>query len=173
MNKNIPFLAMGAFVALAGCSPKTAEAIAETPAVAAHAVASRPLAALPVQRIYKMSGDYANLVPVTLDANGNLASYPGPRDLSETQKPLALIDGWYLDRRGIAANTAFLDYTYEEYMALDKVPSNAELMAHIKVRDGITALWDCGRTRRSPEECIQLIRNGFLGCKPIVAPCSE
>lgn len=101
---------------------------------------SRPLGVLPKAVIYKMNGDYASLVPVTLDASGNkIASYPAPTDLSEQSMPLALGDGWYLDRRGgIGPNTAFLKYTYTEYMAMPKAPSPSSLMADIVAKAKVT-----------------------------------
>jgi len=94
---------------------------------------SSPQASMPKAVIYKMNGDYASLVPVTLDASGQrLLSYPAPTDLTERSTPLAIANGWYLDRRGgVGLGTAFLKYTYSEYMALPSAPSPSSLMADI------------------------------------------
>ena len=92
-----------------------------------------PQAAMPKAVIYKMNGDYASLVPVTLDPSGRrLMSFPAPTDLTEASRPLAIANGWYLDRRGcVGLNTAVLKYTYEQYMALKSVPTPSALMADI------------------------------------------
>lgn len=87
---------------------------------------------IPKAVIYKTNGDYNDLVPVTLNADGTkLISYPAPTDLSENSTPVTLKDGWLLDRRGgIGTNTAFLKYTYKEYMQLSNV-APAEIMKWI------------------------------------------
>lgn len=106
------------------------------PQVVAQVVAplgGKPLSAMPKALIYKMNGDYAQFVPVNLDSSGDrLLSYPGPSDLSQNSEPLPIANGWYLDRRGgVGMNTAFLKYTYAQYMALPSAPSPAELMSDI------------------------------------------
>lgn len=94
---------------------------------------SRPLTAMPKAVVYKMNGDYSSLVPVTLDASrSKIVSYPAPTDLSEQSTPLPLGNGWYLDRRGgIGPNTAFLKYTYPQYMSLPQAPSPSALLCDI------------------------------------------
>ena len=80
---------------------------------------------------YRMSGDYADNVPVTLAADGVIISYPAPGDLTDRSAPLPLTDGWWLDRRGISANSVFTRYTYSEYRALPATPTPAELKASV------------------------------------------
>ena len=77
--------------------------------------------------VFKMSGDYANNVAVTLDNAGNLVYYPAPSDITDSSCPLELGDGWWLDRQGLGANSVFTSYTFEEYSKLPKVPSREEL----------------------------------------------
>ncbi|MCM1450775.1 MAG: hypothetical protein NC102_00740 [Clostridium sp.] len=112
----------------AGKSAPAADSVKVRPVVSA--VASAPLSVLPKAVIYKMNGDYAKYVPVTLSpSRDQLVSYPAPTDLSENSTPLPLENGWYLDRRGgIGPNTAFLKYTYAQYMSLSAPPSHQELM---------------------------------------------
>lgn len=158
MKQGISYIILLAMGVMAGaCSHKVTE---KTMTVENYAQ--------PSQLVYKMSGDYASLVPVTLDSKGNLQSYPDPVDITETQKPVALGNGWYLDRRGISENTAFLDYTYEEYHALPKVPSQETLKAHIKVKRGIRCIWNCGKQSRSIDEYRKLATSGFPGCTCIM-----
>ncbi len=125
---------------------------------------SRPVAALRPVIVYKMSGDYADFVPVTLGSDGNIVSYPDPVDITESGRPVPLGDGWYLDRRGVSAASAFTDYTYAQYHALKHAPSLDTLQAHIIARDAIVALWDCGTKERSIAELQQLVKDGFPGC---------
>lgn len=170
---------MASALAATGCSKKGAlQSAAETENVQADAVTAASSIehqhtgngrhnARRMQMIYKMSGDYAALVPVTLNERGELSSYPDPKDLSEAAKPVALGDGWYLDNRGIGPNTAFLDYTYEQYQALPAVPTHEVLMAHIKVRNAITDLWNCGTQTRTIEQYKALVAEGFPSCKKI------
>lgn len=80
---------------------------------------------------YRMSGDYADNVPVTLAPDGTIISYPAPGDLTDRSAPLPLADGWWLDRRGISANSVFTRYTYGEYRALPVAPTPAELKASV------------------------------------------
>lgn len=125
---------------------------------------------LPMQLAYKMKGDYANLVPVTMDSNHEeIISYPDPCDINSNQRPVALGDGWYLDRRGISMNTAFLDYTYEAYAALKKAPTIEELKAHIIDKEGIKDIVSLGKKQLSIDEAKQLVKEGFPGCKRIIA----
>lgn len=88
--------------------------------------------ALPRAVVYKMNGDYINNVPVTVGADGQtIISYPAPTDLTPGSTPLPMDDGYYLDRRGINANTRFLRFTYEEYRALQQAPSLEQLRSAI------------------------------------------
>lgn len=80
---------------------------------------------------FKMSGDYADNVAVTLNADGSLAYFPDPSDISEASKPVALGNGWYLNRQGISPRSVFTRYTFEEYSKLKQVPTTEELKAAI------------------------------------------
>lgn len=88
-------------------------------------------APLPQQHKYRISGPAtAANVPVQVNAEGKIVSFPAPTDLIG-QEPKDLGDGWYLDRRGVNANTRFTTYTYEQYSRLSAPPSLAELQAAI------------------------------------------
>lgn len=111
------------------------------------------VAALPHTIVYRMSGDYANFVPVTLDSTGTyLVSYPDPLDIRASSKPEPLGNGWYLDHRGVNANTAFTSYTYEAYQQLKECPSQAELLQSIIARKAIVEIRDLGTKDLSKEE---------------------
>jgi len=167
MKKTIFFLSLIAsmVLVLSGCSKKSTADTVDVNNVVKQKKGTNK--ALRSYLVYKMSGDYANLVPVNLDNEGNLRSYPDPMDISQSSTPVALGDGWYLDRRGIGTNTAFLNYTYEEYHALPSVPSIDTLKANIKVRNGITEIWNCGTQQRTVEQFKSLVADGFPGCERV------
>ncbi len=168
---------------VAGCSKKSTSDIVQTdsPTVKPSVTTQRPKQTAkrisdktvkvvrPPRLIYRMSGDYADLVPVTLNEKGELKFFPDPVDVREATKPVPLGDGWYLDRRGISSSTAFTDYTYEQYHALPKVPSADTLKAHIIARNAITTIWSCGNQQRTIEQYKQLVADGFPDCTCILA----
>ncbi len=86
---------------------------------------------LPKAVAYRMSGPYAANVPVSVNASGDIVSYPAPSDLGPDSEPVDLGGGWWLDRRGVSVNSVFTRYTYAEYRALKAAPAIAELHAAI------------------------------------------
>ncbi|MCL2510737.1 MAG: hypothetical protein FWF09_01665 [Bacteroidales bacterium] len=101
--------------------------------------------ALPNVIIYKTKADYSKNVPIGLDdERASIVSYPGQTDL-KGQEPIPLKYGFLLDRRGIRPNVAFLKYTYDEYLALEKLPSMAEMFANIIDADPLTEMYNCGK----------------------------
>lgn len=127
---------MAVAVAICGCSRKVSgSAEVSAPEVTAAARPGRidgmVPAALRHAVIFKMSGDYADNVPVALSPNGQLLSYPAPSDLSEGSLPVRLCDGWWLDRTGVSTATVFTRWSYSEYMALPQAPTPAELLESV------------------------------------------
>lgn len=92
---------------------------------------SKPVNAIPKAKAFRMSGDYAGNVAITLNANGSLAYFPDPSDISANSVPIDLGDGWWLNLQGISTNSVFTRYTFPEYAALKKVPSISELKAAV------------------------------------------
>lgn len=126
------------------------------------AVAGPPARALAHVIIYKTKADYSNLVPVTMNRERTkIVSYPAKSDIRPSAKPVALADGWYLDRRGIGPNTVFTDYTYEEYSSLEKTPSASQLMEHVIEKYPLLELRDCGTERLTTDQLNDLIKSGF------------
>lgn len=156
-----------ACVALASCSHPRPEA---SPAPTASASASAPAPAyIPKARIYKTNGDFAQLVPITLNAaRTEVVSYPAPSDLRDAT-PVALSDGWLLDRRGISYQTAFLTMTYAEYSALKQAPSRGQLLGLVKPDARITQIVEMPfpYSPGCEAECNKLIASGLKGCTPL------
>ena len=132
-------MALALATASAGCSTPVAtgeagqpvSAVAVSPSVARSGntlpASGHPSMSLPKARIYRMTGPYADNVPITIGADGQVISYPAPTDISNAQRPLPLRDGWWLDRRGVGEGSVFTRYTYAEYAALKEAPSPDEL----------------------------------------------
>lgn len=98
--------------------------------------------------IYKMKRDYSRNVPVLLsDDKSEIVSYPHPMDLigmtSKEVMPIRLHDGYYLDRRGINKNVAFLNISYNSYRKLRKPLSIKEIEKLILDRNPLTEIFTC------------------------------
>ena len=128
--------------------------------------------------VYKTRADYKNFVPVTLNSDRSaIQSYPAPTDVyykGQLAVPTELTNGYLLDNRGVNAQTAFLDITYEEYSQLKEVNLDF-LWKRIKDATPLLELYNCGNRSDSDnevEELIQIIQQGFKNCKKIVVPPS-
>ncbi|MCM1077620.1 MAG: hypothetical protein NC411_09705 [Bacteroides sp.] len=123
----------------------------------------RNSAYLPKARIYKTNGDYADYVPVTLNASRtSLVSFPAPTDLRDAE-PVKLDDGFLLDRRGVGPDTAFTRWTYKEYSAMKSAPTPAEIMDNLIPDARVTEVCEMPFTTDTPNIttlCNDLIRQG-------------
>ena len=122
--------------------------------------------------VYKTVKDYNHLVPVSMNSEKTkIVSYPSPSDIyykGELALPTVLRDGYLLDNRGIDENTAFLNYTYEEYSRLSEVPPLSELIDKIKDKYPIAEIIYCGERQKYKDEVKELnelIKNGFPDCR--------
>lgn len=138
--------------------------------------AGRPIAAsLAPIIIYKTRGDYRELVPIQLSADGStVVSYPSRYDLGEPgafSTPLLLDAGYLVDRRGVGPHSAFLKLTYDEYYALPNDPSITELLGWVIDREPFTFLAVCDRsyfTTKSKEEFERYIAEGMPGANVLI-----
>lgn len=126
-------MAMSCMLLLA-CSKKTTES-SSTPEIPATSdqiklrmVGGTEEYALPNATIFRMNGDYADHVAVTLRPDGTLAYYPAPTDIMANSAPYDLGNGWWLNRQGISSNSVFTKWTFDEYHALKTVPSQQEII---------------------------------------------
>lgn len=119
---------------IVGCKPAKgveASTMPEETSLATRVIGDKSLSYMPKARIFKMSGDYADKVAVSVGPGGTLTYYPAPSDLTADSAPFALGDGWYLDRQGFGSGAVFTKWTFAEYMALPAVPSPEEIEAAI------------------------------------------
>lgn len=126
--------------------------------------------------IYKTTKDYSKLVPVTLsDDKSKIVFYPTPNDLLFKGKlayPTALLNGYYLDNRGVTKNSVFLNITYEEYNRLEEIPPLKKLFLEIADKKPFTELYNCGnrlRFKNEIKEINEIIKSGKLEeCKCLI-----
>jgi hypothetical protein len=106
--------------------------------------------ALPHVLVYKAKGHHSNLVPVQLsDDRKTVVSFPDPSDIqtgssAHAELPVSLHNGYWLDKRGIGLNTAFINMTYAEYAQLKSAPEPDVLFKMIAGENPVTELCDCG-----------------------------
>lgn len=168
-------LPVASLLLLAGCSQKSNMMKIAVPqagqagqTVQAVPVAVTPLASKPVNMllkasVFKMSGDYADHVAITVDANGRVTYYPAPSDISAISAPVAVGDGWYLNRQGLGPNSVFTKYTFDEYRALKTAPSAEEMKAAVIPGAKVTAFERLSipasdAMNLKPEEILSLIK---------------
>ncbi|MBC7552561.1 MAG: hypothetical protein H7257_01140 [Taibaiella sp.] len=104
--------------------------------------------------VYKTKKNYKNLVPVTLSEDRTkIVAYPDPSDFksaSHNWLPVKLHKGYWLDRRGINRNVAFLNITYKQYALLPKAPAIEKLYSLIKDNEPLTEFCNCGQHQDFP-----------------------
>jgi hypothetical protein len=120
------------------CSSKKAETMKTDP---------KAFVAGPKAIIYQTKKDYSKLVPVILsDDKKAIVSYPDIKDVyynGSLAYPTQLNNGYWLDNRGISANVAFINLTYEAYSKLTKTPSPDELMKMIIDTEPLSSMYSC------------------------------
>ena len=111
--------------------------------------------------IFKMNGDYADNVAITLNSDGSIAYYPDPSDISESSSPVALGNGWYLNRQGIGPESKFTSFTFEEYKNLKSLPSHQELVESIIPEAAVTEFVEipvsASEAMTNPQICLQYL----------------
>ena len=138
-------------------------------------MSSESTEALPSAIVYKTTGDYYQLVPITLnESKDKVASYPAPSDLFTNGKlalPVRLDNGYLFDRRGINANTAFTSYTYEEYSRMKSAPSIEKLFNSIADSNPFEEIYMCGKINKFKDpvkDLNRLIQKKFKGCNSLL-----
>lgn len=170
------FIIASLIIIMAACTTQKAASdnnVAQIPVVAqVRTLATQVPNTVPKAILYRTNKPCADLVPVQVGADGTLISYPAPTDLSASSMPVELPGGWWLDRRGISASTAFTRYTYSEYEALKKAPAPKQIIAAIDTTVHIIEIYrlpmSAAEAAASPSLCTRYIANGFAGCTKIM-----
>ena len=116
---------------------------------------------VPNATVFKMNGDYQNNVAIMLNRDGTLAYYPDPVDITSVSAPVPLGNGWYLNRQGIGPEAKFIGYTFEEYKALKKAPSQQQLIEAIIPGATVTEFKELpvstSEAMANPQICLQYL----------------
>lgn len=106
--------------------------------------------------IYKTRADYSNLVPVNLNPEKTeVISFPAPSDIRSRLnniRPEPLGKGYLLDHRGINAQSAYIQLTWEEYAELNHSPSPEALFKLLIDKNPFISMYHCGNGTLTPEE---------------------
>ena len=116
-------------VMLSSCSHKLRETQNKNvyPVPLPQTVGVSPVRVQPNATAFRMSGDFANNIAITLNSAGNPVYFPDPKDITADSAPIDLGDGWWLNRQGIGKNSVFTTYTFAEYATLPEVPTIQQL----------------------------------------------
>ena len=125
-------------------------------------IGSNDAAMMPNATVFKMSGDYADKVGVTLNSDGTLAYYPAPADISALSAPYRLDDGWWLNRQGISSKSVFTKWTFEEYANLPATPTQQEIIDAIipgaRVTEMVTLPIPANEALSHPSDCNKYLK---------------
>lgn len=173
MKKSImTIIAVATIAAMSACqSSKETNKTETVETTVTETMNEQPIAlAMPRVIIYKTTGDFSNLVPLSMDdSKTQIISLPDPADIKENKRPTQLANGYLLDNFGIGKNVVYTDYTYEQYAALESVPELEVLMQHIVERNPLVEYYASGaeypRTgeARTIEALNEVIANGMEG----------
>lgn len=139
----LPLVTTAALVA--GCSASRQPANESKPLVIIPGRADREVAeaskprVLPKAMLYKTDGDFSANVPVQLNDDGSLRSYPDPRDIPADARPVMLAGGWLLSPVGVGYGSVFTSYTLEKYRSMDTAPAPAEILGAVIPGSKVTA----------------------------------
>ena len=132
MKKSIAILALSAIlIPFSGCRSGKGTAAADDNLQPVVKNIGGNSTMYPRATIFTMSGDYADKVAVTFNPDGTLAYFPDPMDITANSAPYSLGNGWYLNRQGVAPNSVFTKWTFNEYRALPSPPSPEEIKAAV------------------------------------------
>lgn len=173
--RKIPLLVLAAGVTVSCATEKVMEkeeGMKPFEPLPAHSGVQPVVSALPKIVIYKTTGNFNRNVPVVMDeSRTKIVAYPAPSDLYRNGRlatPTELDGGYLLDNRGINANTVFLDYTYEEYAAMETAPSLQDLLEHVKERYPFVEMYYTERdTSGDVEYYNRVIASGFKDCRKV------
>jgi hypothetical protein len=150
------FIAAMAMFSMAACKTK-------------QPVASNNAGATLQAVVYKTKADYSKYVTVTLNAGKSaIVAYPAPKDVFYNGKiayPTHLANGYWLDNRGITANSVFISITYDDYAKLSEAPKLKDMMDLIIDKDPFTEIYNLGDRQKYTDEVNQInniIKKGEL-----------
>ena len=123
----------------------------------------RPEGMIPYATAFRMSGDYADNVAVTLNADGSLLYFPDPKDITADSRPVSLGNGWWLNNQGLGPNSVFTTYTFADYAELPAVPDTQQLLKAVipgaKVTQMVELPYRLGETEGNIDAIKEYLKN--------------
>jgi hypothetical protein len=90
--------------------------------------------------VYKTRNDYSNNISVQLAGDKKtITAYPGTFD-APSQKPVALANGYYLQKM---VGNAFTSVTFDQYLDTNNHYTVADLASHVIDTDPFTEVYNC------------------------------
>ncbi len=160
MKRNFTLFAIfiALIISVVSCKPKQTVAVKGKPVLANSPVI-----------VYKTKLDYSQHVPVIMSPDKQeVISYPAPIDVyfnGDLAYPVALENGYLLDKRGINENAAFTKWTYYEYSRLSKTPSIQDINRMMLETDPFIEIYYCGTRNDFKDleaDLNEIIRKGQL-----------
>jgi hypothetical protein len=125
--------------------------------------------------VYKTKASYRKLVPVQLsDDKKTVVSYPDPADIKAggaSALPAFLHKGYFLDKRGVNKNTAFINMSYTQYGKLKAAPTPEELYKMIADKRPVKEVCDCGARQAGKYSVKQL--NSWIDKNTLTKYCKK
>ena len=104
-----------------------------------------------------------------------IIAYPSKQDLYKNNAytyPTELIREYFLDNRGINAQTALLKLNHEMYLKLEDGFSANDLFVQIKDKNPFIELYDCGNRFKFKDEVKEInqmiLKNKLKNCKCLI-----
>ena len=98
----------------------------------------------PVAWVFKLSGDFSDKVPVTMNEDQTeIVAYPSIEGIMQ-KKPTPLGNGYFMDNGLINPNVVFINMKIEEYAALKTAPSLATMQELIISKQPFERICNCG-----------------------------
>ena len=122
-----------------------------------------PVSMLPNATAFRMSGEYADNVAITLGPDGEIIYFPDPSDITADSAPVSLGNGWWLNRQGIGQNSVFTKYTFAEYASLPEAPAPSLLLKEVlpgaRVTEFIELPMSLNDAINNPQQAADYIKN--------------
>lgn len=169
--KRALFLGMVVAAIMASCSNKTTHVYTVSDStsqgglgapVKVKPTGGTPVSVAPDATAFRMSGDYAGNVAVTLSPEGEILYFPAPGDITADSSPISLGNGWWLNCQGFGPNTVFTKYTFAEYAELPEAPTVQQIKNSIipgaKVLELKVIPMTLEEARLNPQQAFQYLR---------------
>lgn len=114
---------------------------------------------------FRMNGDYESHVAVNVNTEGVLTYFPAPSDISASSAPVAVGNGWWINRQGFGPDARFLRYTFKEYAVLQATPSPSLILESVipgaRVTQFVKLPWNIYEIGDNMAECKAYLNSNY------------